>query len=780
MKHFMFAKCIIVFATVSSFLFTLPANGQKARYDSLQIALNNHPKEDAKRLNLLNELSETCKLTLLSKFDSGIICANKAIVLSKKLSDNKALAKAYCCKAEIFTRKGRYIEADSLIKSAITLNSEQKNSNGIGDCSMVSSLLHGVQGDFTACKVDAVKALKIYNSTKYKFGIANATMFIGYIYKYTGVNDTAFIYFRKADSIFLSIGNEYKPAFVYVDIAHMYVNDGQTKEAMSYLLLAQKYYEKDKNLPGLAMVYSQMANVYNNLQDDKMEMECILKGLRISEQMNNLQGQADCLQRVGSKLSHMNEYTSALQYFQKALVLAKAVNESEKGVNGLEIVITSYTGIGSIALENKEPKKALVYFDSALTAAKKLKFDYRLASVYDHLGDACRDDGNYVQSFYNYRQSISYSEKIKSSTYLSGTLESLGKLILITPDSELKKSGIEPATKFQTAEAYLLRALEITKNDGSLLLNQRLALHELSKLYEQKIDYRTSLAYLKEYIEIQDTLINAEKAKGITSQQIQFETEKKEQEIISLNKDKVLQEQQLENQKIIRNASVGGIILLLILIAVIINRYKLKRSIAMERMQQRISSDLHDDIGASLTSINILSQLSQQQKIDAATRNEYLQKMNEQTTEVTNALRDIVWSINPKNNKLDIILGRMKRYAAELLETKNIDYSFEANIKPGDEITDADIRQNIYLIFKESVNNLAKYSGATKAIIKFNKEANQIQLDVKDNGNGFDAAHITKGNGIENMQRRAKMINAKFILQSAPGSGTNISVTIPL
>jgi len=251
---------------------------------------------------------------------------------------------------------------------------------------------------------------------------------------------------------------------------------------MNYLLLAQQYYEKDKNLPGLAMVYAQMANVYNNLQDDKTEMTYILKGLRISEQMKNLQGQADCLQRVGSKLSHMNEYTSALQYFQKALVLAKAVNESEKGVNGLEIVITSYTGLGSIALENKEPKKELVYFDSALTAAKNLKFDYRIASVYNYLGDAYRDDSNYVQSFYNYRQSLMYSEKINSNTYLSGTLESLGKLMLITPDSELKKSGIEPATKFKLAEDYLLRALEITKKDGSLLLNQQYALHELNKL----------------------------------------------------------------------------------------------------------------------------------------------------------------------------------------------------------------------------------------------------------------------------------------------------------
>ena len=455
--------------------FSFTATAQKAKYDSLQTALSNHPKEDAKRLGLLNELAETCTLTILNKYDSGIICADKAMLLAKKLNNNSALAKAYAIKAEIQTRKGNYDEADSLIKIAVVLNTKYKNNNGLGDCYMVTSLLKGVQGDFPACKADAVKALDTYKSMQYKFGIANALMFIGYIYKYTGIDDTAVIYFSRADSIFIANGYEYKPPYLYIEIAHMYVNKGRTKEAMNYTLLAQEYYEKDKNLPGLIMVYSQMANVYNNLQDDRMEMDYILKGLRVSEELNNIQGQADFLESVGSKLYHMNEYRSALQYFQKALVLAKKINESEKGINGLEAVIASYSGIGRVALENKEPKKALIYFDSALTAAKKLQFDYRLASVYDDLGDAYRDDSNYVESFNNYRQSLTYSEKIHSNIYLSGTYESMGKLILITPDPELRKCGIAPATKFKTAEDYLLRALEITKNDGlpSLAITHR-------------------------------------------------------------------------------------------------------------------------------------------------------------------------------------------------------------------------------------------------------------------------------------------------------------------
>lgn len=207
-------------------------------------------------------------------------------------------------------------------------------------------------------------------------------------------------------------------------------------------------------------------------------------------------------------------------------------------------------------------------------------------------------------------------------------------------------------------------------------------------------------------------------------------------------------------------------------------QYKIMQVKKMEWLRQHISADLHDDIGASLSSINILSQLLQQQKTDTLTRNRYLQKIYEQTTAVTTALRDIVWSINPKNDKLEIILDRMKRYAAELLEAKNINYTFKTNIKPGDEIADANIRHSLYLIFKESVNNLAKYSRATQVTIALQKEYKRVVLEIKDNGQGFDPCFVVKGNGIENMQQRAKLINAVFSLTTAPCKGTCIRVTV--
>lgn len=205
--------------------------------------------------------------------------------------------------------------------------------------------------------------------------------------------------------------------------------------------------------------------------------------------------------------------------------------------------------------------------------------------------------------------------------------------------------------------------------------------------------------------------------------------------------------------------------------------YRIKQVKKMEWLRQHISANLHDDIGASLSSIHVLSELSRWET-DVVTRNKYLRQINEQTTDVIASLRDIVWSINPQNDKLDIIIARMKRYAAELLEAKNIDFEFETNTRSTDEIADVNTRQNLYLIFKEAVNNLAKYSGAGKATIRLHKEYNEVTLEVEDNGRGFNPLLVTKGNGISNMERRAKLGRGNFEVISAAGSGTRIKVSL--
>lgn len=142
------------------------------------------------------------------------------------------------------------------------------------------------------------------------------------------------------------------------------------------------------------------------------------------------------------------------------------------------------------------------------------------------------------------------------------------------------------------------------------------------------------------------------------------------------------------------------------------------------------------------------------------------------------SMDDIVWSIKPDNDQLHKITARMREYTASILEPQNIRYSFEANdnikhIKLGMES-----RRNLFLIFKEALNNISKYSEATLVGISIRYEGVQITLSIFDNGKGFDLKSHSRGNGLMNMRKRSDMLKGSIDIQSAPGEGTRIVLKV--
>jgi len=143
-------------------------------------------------------------------------------------------------------------------------------------------------------------------------------------------------------------------------------------------------------------------------------------------------------------------------------------------------------------------------------------------------------------------------------------------------------------------------------------------------------------------------------------------------------------------------------------------------------------------------------------------------------------MSDIVWSINPKNDSLEQVVMKMKEFAAEILEPKNIDYSFEIADSIMALTLDVEKRKNIFLIFKEAINNAAKYSEGNKLTVSLSVQQQKLSLSVRDNGKGFNPAVGTTGNGLKNMEDRAVAMHGKMTRISKPGKGTDIQLEIPL
>jgi signal transduction histidine kinase/ligand-binding sensor domain-containing protein len=206
---------------------------------------------------------------------------------------------------------------------------------------------------------------------------------------------------------------------------------------------------------------------------------------------------------------------------------------------------------------------------------------------------------------------------------------------------------------------------------------------------------------------------------------------------------------------------------------------KISKYLVAEKVRTDIARDLHDEMGSTLTSINIMSTLALQQvKADAIHNN--LQKIKDYSGDMMESMSDIVWAINPLNDSMDRMILRMRELAEELLEPARINYTFQEEGAVKALKLDVNQRKEVYLVFKEAINNAVKYSKASELVILLREQVGSLYLQVKDNGSGFDLSKSYSGSGIQNMRSRAGKINAELQISSAIGQGTLVSVSVPL
>ena len=208
---------------------------------------------------------------------------------------------------------------------------------------------------------------------------------------------------------------------------------------------------------------------------------------------------------------------------------------------------------------------------------------------------------------------------------------------------------------------------------------------------------------------------------------------------------------------------------------------RLEQERALERERSRISQDMHDEVGASLTKIAIVSELAMKNAGDADGMTTQLQNISQTSREVVDSISAIVWAINPKNDRLDNLAGYLREYASDYFEITPIHCRFDfPDELPSDPLSSV-VRRNIFLTVKEAIHNIVKHSAATAVHIRLSLAGRQLEIGIEDNGKGFLMEDISRyGNGLNNMRKRIESINGKFDIQSQPGGGTKISFIVPV
>lgn len=550
-----------------------------------------------------------------------------------------------------------------------------------------------------------------------------------------------------------------------------YKKQGNYKEALPYMINAlNNYIASDKKNTALstrtsiAGQYLNVGNTYMDMGDYKNALQYHLKGLKIFEEIENKRGISFCNQSISGDFFNLGQYKEAVPYTNKSIEIKKELNDKRGIAISTAQFGSIYKGLGNY-------DKAITYFNDALQSFHELKLtpdeaktDIELGKVY-----VLKKDEEQASQYFETAKNI--ARQLKDST------------LLITIDAEkvamqstiaLKKNGE------QKLMVNLQTSIEMQDKSKEISSYQYLA-----DYYANKKEFAKALEYTNKLHQANDSVQGKDLQLEIKKLEEQYNFEKKEKEIALLKKDQQLSLANLQKQKSFQYGAIIFLVMLLLIGFLVINRYRVvqrsKRLIDMEKMRNNIARDLHDDIGSTLTSINILSKVALQQQVNGDTMmGANMQKIKDRSSAIMESMGDIVWAINPQNDTIEQMIFRMKEFTAEILEPLNINYTFKEDGNFSNIKLDIKKRKDFYLLFKEAVNNAAKYSNCNNLQVQVEQDAHFLHLTVTDDGKGFNEKLVKSGNGLINMRERAASMVAKINIDSVPGKGTSIALDVPI
>lgn len=536
MKTTFLAVCII-FCCIPSF-------AQQLKLDSLLKLNAEYTKEDFKKIRILNEISY---IQINAKPVDGVVTADKAIYLSLKLNNQKELANSYNNKASNLISISKYSQADSILQKALAIHNSIKNDEGLADTYLRMSSTN--QNDSKRALFLLHKSLDIYRRLNNKKGEGDVYLIIGGLYR--NINcDTAIIFFQKSLSSYLETKDEAAIAIAIGYIGGTYIFTSSYDKAMEYINKSLAINERIKSLLGLETDYMHLSILYGFKSNHPFELEYMLKALRISEKRGNIENEASIAVNLGFMYIQLKDYPKAMVYLDKGLELSLKLADKSKILYTYMNIVTAYQG------QNKN--------DSALACLEKGKQIINGLADEDAVSVYYSTAANFYQSinkqaiaFGYLNKAMELNKKLGNNVNYVENILLLIKTIKNSSTKQLAEMGIPQKLKYSKAINYAYQVLDLIKESGELDF-QRDAYKELSELYAFEHDVNKSFEYYKRFIIFKDSIMNKDNVNSVANLQIQYETEKKEQQINLLSKDKAIQDKELDKQKVVRNGFIAG------------------------------------------------------------------------------------------------------------------------------------------------------------------------------------------------------------------------------
>lgn len=539
----------------------------------------------------------------------------------------------------------------------------------------------------------------------------------------------------------------------YLNTSTAYSNSYKPEIAILYLDTAIFYSHKagDPNRTGLA--YLNRADVYRQVQNFSQSLKDCDTALHFADKANNDDVRARVYQTIAAVYYRQDSYGQSIAYNEKAIELYKKNGNMRMTAMALNNLALPYKSIKNYTGAIEANKGAIHIADSLKDYYNLSLFNGNLSNVYFMME--------------NYLESEKYANKALEYATIQHSDNLEAQAMLYKAEIYLKQK------KFEAAIAVMTKALPFFKESEDTQ-NIFLAADILSEAYYETGNFAKAVEYMKMGKEANDSLSKWKYDDDLAALQTKFKVDEKDKAIQLLAKDKELQKQKLQQQWLLMIAA-GAIALLVSIGAwMLLNRNRLKQRMKELELRNQIAADLHDEVGSSLSSIHMLSQMANS-NVENNTQKNILDKVSTNAKETMDRMSDIVWMIKPGETEGGSLKQRMERFAHEICSGKNIALRMDIAAVENIKLTMGQ-RKNVYLIFKEAINNAVKYSGAEKIEIKALLQNKQLELLVRDHGKGFEQITVRRGNGLDNMKNRAKECSGDLEIISSAGGGTEIKL----
>ncbi|MFY8000799.1 MAG: tetratricopeptide repeat protein [Candidatus Kapaibacteriota bacterium] len=493
--------------------------------------------------------------------------------------------------------------------------------------------------------------------------------------------------------------------------------------------------------------------------------------LRIAERMNAEDMQVPILGNIGNVYGDFKKYDKALEFNLRAVKIAERLRNER-------FLAVLYSNIAGDYAGKQEYEAALEYLRKAVMIKEKLQMKSSLAYSYGVIADIYTLTKKPSLAIEPLQKAIKIEEELGQTQQF---IESYAKITLAY--FHLKD--------FKQAVHYGKKAFDLADTIPDFRFEKRMASEYLGYAYEGLGNYKEALYYQRVYTALQDSIYNQESASKIAEIQTKYDTELKDKEILQQQLTISTQNASLQQ----RNFFIIGMVSLVAVLGLLINRFRLKRRAdaeiqrkneeiavlertqALERERRRISQDIHDEVGSGLTKILMLSQ-------NAADTTQPNKEISNTAQGVIDGMQEIIWSINPKNDTLQSLIAFIRSYGREFVHAAGMNIVVEAPEGLAATPLRTDVRRNVFLAVKEALNNAVKYSAATEIRIGLEVQPSAYSFTIADNGKGFvpdgeSLPTVRGGNGLKNMRFRIEEIGGNFRLDSAPNEGTRIVLNIP-